>query len=70
MARGVNKAIVLGFLGDDPSVRYTQSGNAVANISVATTEKWKDKNSGEDLEKDVSAHESQPEDLRAREWPE
>ena len=49
--RGVNKAIILGNLGQDPEVRYTQSGTAVANFSVATTETWKDKNTGEKQEK-------------------
>ncbi len=43
----INKAIIVGNLGRDPEIRYTQSGTAVANFSVATTEKWKDKNSGE-----------------------
>lgn len=43
----INKAIIIGNLGADPEIRYTQSGSAVANLSVATTEKWKDKNSGE-----------------------
>ncbi len=47
MARGVNKAIILGSLGQDPDVRYTASGAAVANISIATNEQWKDKESGE-----------------------
>jgi len=47
MARGVNKAIILGSLGNDPDVRYTAAGAAVANISVATNEQWKDKESGE-----------------------
>ncbi|MEE8428314.1 MAG: single-stranded DNA-binding protein [Gammaproteobacteria bacterium] len=47
MARGINKAIILGTLGKDPEVRYTGSGSAVATISVATNEKWKDKQSGE-----------------------
>jgi single-strand DNA-binding protein len=41
MARGVNKAILLGNLGKDPEVRYTQSGSAVANFSLATTERRK-----------------------------
>ena len=41
MARGVNKAILLGNLGKDPEVRYTQSGSAVANFSIATTERRK-----------------------------
>lgn len=40
----VNKAIILGRLGRDPEVRYTQGGEAVANLSVATSERWKDKN--------------------------
>ncbi len=43
----INKAIVVGRLGGDPEVRYTQGGTAVANFTVATTEKWKDKSSGE-----------------------
>ena len=47
MARGVNKAIILGSLGQDPEIRHTASGAAVANISIATNEQWKDKESGE-----------------------
>jgi len=47
MARGVNKAIIVGTLGQDPEVRYTANGSAVANISVATNESWKDKSTGE-----------------------
>ena len=47
MARGVNKAIIVGTLGQDPEVRYTASGSAVANISVATNESWRDKATGE-----------------------
>lgn len=43
----INKAIIVGNLGADPEVRYMPSGEAVANIRVATTEKWKDKTSGE-----------------------
>ena len=43
----INKAILVGRLGRDPEIRYTQSGMAVANFTVATNEKWKDKNSGE-----------------------
>lgn len=50
MSRGVNKAIILGNLGQDPEVRYTASGSAVANISVATSQQWKDKESGEQHE--------------------
>jgi single-strand DNA-binding protein len=47
MARGVNKAIIVGTLGQDPEVRYTANGSAVANISVATNETWRDKATGE-----------------------
>jgi single-strand DNA-binding protein len=43
----INKVILVGNLGRDPEIRYTPSGMAVANFSVATTEKWKDKQSGE-----------------------
>jgi single-strand DNA-binding protein len=46
-SRGVNKVILIGNLGNEPDVRYTQSGDAMANISIATSESWKDKNSGE-----------------------
>ena len=51
MARGVNKAIIIGNLGDDPELRYTQANTAVANLSVATSEQWKDKQTGEQQEK-------------------
>ncbi|SMN10996.1 Single-stranded DNA-binding protein [uncultured Candidatus Thioglobus sp.] len=51
MARGVNKAIILGTLGQDPDIKYTPSGVAVVNISVATNEEWKDKNTGEKQER-------------------
>lgn len=51
MARGVNKVILVGHLGDDPEVKYMPSGSAVANVSVATTEAWKDKNTGEKQER-------------------
>lgn len=47
MARGVNKVIILGNLGSDPDVRNTASGSVVTNISVATAEAWRDKQSGE-----------------------
>jgi len=43
----INKAILIGNLGRDPEVRYTQNGTAVANFTIATSEKWKDKNTGE-----------------------
>ncbi len=51
MARGVNKAILIGNLGNDPEVRYTPNGVAVANLNIATTSGWKDKQSGEMQEK-------------------
>lgn len=51
MARGVNKAILIGHLGKDPEIRYTQSGSAVANVSMATTEQWKDRQTGEQQER-------------------
>ena len=51
MARGVNKAIIVGNLGRDPEVRYTANGSAVANVTVATSESWKDKQSGEQQER-------------------
>lgn len=44
--RGVNKVILIGNLGRDPEVRYLPSGSAVANITIATSESWKDKNTG------------------------
>lgn len=46
-SRGINKVILIGHLGADPEVRYTQSGTAVANLRVATSERWKDRQSGE-----------------------
>ena len=51
MARGINKVILIGHLGQDPEVKYTAGGMAVTNISVATTESWKDKSSGEKQER-------------------
>jgi single-strand DNA-binding protein len=48
---GINKVILIGRLGRDPEVRYTPDGTAVANFSVATSEEWKDKNSGERKER-------------------
>jgi single-strand DNA-binding protein len=49
--KGVNKAIIVGNLGQDPDIRYTASGAAIANISIATSESWKDKESGKQQEK-------------------
>ena len=50
MARGVNKVILIGNLGQDPEVKYMPSGGAVTNVTVATSESWKDKNTGEQKE--------------------
>ena len=50
MAKGVNKVILIGNLGKDPEVRYMPSGGAVTNITVATTDSWKDKQTGEKKE--------------------
>ena len=44
---GVNKVLLIGRLGRDPEVRYTPDGTAIANFSIATSEEWKDKNTGE-----------------------
>lgn len=51
MAKGVNKAIIIGNLGDHPEVRYTPSGDAVVNFSVATSESWTDKQTGQKQER-------------------
>lgn len=51
MARGVNKVILIGNLGQDPEIKYMPSGDAVTNVSLATTESWKDKQTGEQVEK-------------------
>ncbi len=51
MARGINKVILIGHIGGDPEVRYMPNGNAVATISVATTEAWKDKQTGDKQER-------------------
>ncbi len=51
MARGVNKVILVGNLGKDPEVRYMPNGGAVANVTVATSEQWKDKQTGEQKER-------------------
>lgn len=50
-SRGVNKAIIVGNLGNDPEVRYLPNGGAVANITLATSESWRDKQTGEQKEK-------------------
>ncbi len=51
MARGVNKVILIGNLGKDPEVRYTANSTAVANVTIATSEQWKDKQSGQTQER-------------------
>lgn len=51
MSKGINKVILIGNLGKDPEVRYSASGTAMANITLATSESWKDKNSGEKVDK-------------------
>lgn len=50
-SRGVNKVILVGNLGNDPEMRYTAGGVAIANISLATSDQWKDKNTGEQQER-------------------
>lgn len=51
MSRGINKVIIVGRMGNDPDVRYTASGSAVTTISVATSETWKDTNTGQQQER-------------------
>ena len=51
MARGVNKVILVGNLGKDPEIKYTASGAAVANLTIATSDSWNDKQTGEKVEK-------------------
>jgi single-strand DNA-binding protein len=51
MARGINKAVIVGTLGRDPEIRYSSKGNAVVNLSVATNEAWKDRETGEAQER-------------------
>lgn len=51
MARGINKVILIGNLGGDPEVRYMPSGNAVTNVTLATSETWKDKQTGQAQER-------------------
>lgn len=50
-SRGVNKVILVGFLGQDPEIRYLPAGGAVATLSLATSESWRDKQSGDQKEK-------------------
>ena len=51
MARGINKVILIGNLGRDPETRYSQGGNPITNFSVATSDSWRDKQSGEQQER-------------------
>ena len=51
MARGINKVILVGNLGADPETRYTQSNTAVTTLRIATSESWKDRNTGENQER-------------------
>ena len=51
MSRGINKVILVGNLGQDPETRHMPSGDAVTNISIATSEQWKDKQTGEQQER-------------------
>jgi len=51
MSRGINKVILVGKLGTDPELKHLPNGNSVANISIATSESWKDKNTGQKQEK-------------------
>lgn len=51
MARGINKVILVGTCGQDPDVRYLPNGNAVTNLSLATSEQWTDKQTGQKVEK-------------------
>jgi single-strand DNA-binding protein len=51
MARGINKVILVGNLGADPETRYTTSGSAITSIRIATSEQWKDKQTGETQER-------------------
>lgn len=50
-ARGVNKVLLIGNLGADPETRYTQSGSAIANLRIATSETWRDKETGQQQER-------------------
>ena len=51
MSRGINKAFIVGTLGKDPEIKYAENGNAVVNVSVATNESWKDRETGEAKER-------------------
>lgn len=51
MTRGINKVILIGNLGNDPEVRFAPNGGSIANLSLATSETWKDKNTGEQNER-------------------
>ncbi len=54
-SRGINKVILVGNLGNDPEIRYMPNGGAVANITIATSDSWRDKATGEQREKNGMA---------------
>ena len=51
MGKGINKAVIVGTLGNDPEIKYAANGNAVVNVSVATNEAWKDRETGQAQER-------------------
>jgi single-strand DNA-binding protein len=51
MVRGINKVIIVGNVGGDPEIRYMPNGNAVTNLTIATSETWKDKQTGQNQER-------------------
>ena len=51
MGKGINKAVIVGTLGNDPEIKYAENGNAVVNVSVATNESWKDRTTGQAQER-------------------
>lgn len=56
MARGVNKVILIGNLGNDPEIRYTPNGNAVANVTLATSSAWRDKKNDNKINEHTEWH--------------
>ena len=66
-ARGVNKVILVGHLGQDPDVRYMPNGGAVANLTLATSETWRDKQSGE-LRENTEWHRCHVRQARGSGW--
>ena len=66
MARGINKVILIGNLGADPETRYSQGGNAVTKFRIATSENWRDRQSGE---QQVTSVQEQSRAWTLRGWP-